>query len=215
MSLPRRPLAAVFDLDGTLIDSERLIREAQFAACEKLGYTMTDEQFLSLVGLNRAANDIQLIGFFGAEFPLQPFIETTRELVGFRVAPLKPGALELMDALDEIGAPYGLATSSRRPWVDRHFEAHGLAERFRATITIAECTKGKPDPEPYLRASAALGVAPNDVVALEDSRAGVTSAHAAGCMTVMIPDLLQPDDELRARAHFVAATLHDVRKLLG
>lgn len=210
MSLPRQPLAVVFDLDGTLINSEALVREAHFAACDKLGFTMSEAQFLSLVGLHREANDAQLKGYYGDDFPLEDFIAATRAHVGDRVAPLKPGAAELMDALDEMALPFGLATSSRRPWVDRHFAAHRLAHRFRAIVTRLDCAEGKPHPEPYLKAAAALGVAPGSTLALEDSHAGVRSAHAAGCMTVMIPDLLAADDEMRAKTLGVAGSLHDI-----
>jgi HAD superfamily hydrolase (TIGR01509 family) len=215
LTLPRKPLAVVFDLDGTLIDSEALVREAHFAACDKLGYAMSDAQFLSLVGLHREANDAQLKGFFGEDFPLEDFIAATRAHVGDRVAPLKDGAVELMDALDEMALPYGLATSSRRPWVDRHFAAHGLSHRFGTIVTRLDCTEGKPHPEPYLRAATALGFEPMQVLALEDSHAGVRSAHAAGCMTVMIPDLLPADEEMRARVLRVAGSLHEIVDLIG
>lgn len=215
MTLPRKPLAVVFDLDGTLIDSEALVREAHFAACDKFGYVMSDAQFLSLVGLHREANDAQLKGFYGDDFPLEDFIAATRAHVGDRVAPLKPGALELMDALDDMALPYGLATSSRRPWVDRHFAAHGLSNRFRAIVTRLDCLEGKPHPEPYLKAAAALGFEPMHVLALEDSHAGVRSAHAAGCMTVMIPDLLPAGEEMQAKALRVANSLHDIVELIG
>jgi HAD superfamily hydrolase (TIGR01509 family) len=215
LSLPRRPLAVVFDLDGTLIDSEALVREAQFAACAKLGYAMSEAQFLSLVGLHREANDAQLRGFYGDDFPLDDFIAATRAHVGERVAPLKPGAAELMDALDAMRLPYGLATSSRRPWVDRHFAAHGLTHRFKAIVTRLDCVDGKPHPEPYLKASALLGAAPQRVLALEDSHAGVRSAHAAGCMTVMVPDLLPADAEMHRRVLRVATSLHDVVELIA
>lgn len=214
MSLARAPLGVVFDLDGTLIDSESLVREAHFAACKHIGVTMSDAQFLALVGLHREANDAQLRGYYGPDFPLERFIEATRAFVGVRVAPLKPGATELMDALDEMGAPYALATSSRRPWVERHFNAHKLSARFKAVITRQDCVEGKPHPEPYLNASAAIGHAPGDVLAIEDSHAGVRSAHAAGCMVVMAPDLLAPDEEMHAKAR-VVASLHDVISLLN
>src|SRR5262245_51285183 len=192
MNLPRRPLAVVFDLDGTLIDSERLVREAMLAACREFGVTMSDAQFLSLVGKHRGANDETLLGFYGADFPLERFHEATRAFVGERVAPLKPGAAELMDALDEMGLPFGLATSSLRPWVDRHLGAHALAGRFRSVVTRLDVANTKPHPEPFLKAAAELGVAPINVLALEDSHTGVRAAHAAGCMTIMAPDLLAP-----------------------
>jgi len=118
-----------------------------------------------------------------------------------------------MDALDTLGLCFGLATSSRRPWVDRHFQTYNLANRFRAVVTRQDVINGKPDPEPYLKASALLGFAPMDVLAIEDSHAGVRAAHAAGCITVMIPDLLQPDDEMRTKAR-VLASLDDVRALI-
>lgn len=213
MTLPRRPLAVVFDLDGTLIDSEALVKEAHFAACARLGVTMSEAQFLALVGMHREANDEMLRRYYGADFPLEDFIAATRAHVGERVAPLKPGAAELMDALDELGLPYGLATSSRRPWVERHFAAHALTHRFRAVVTRQDCIEGKPHPEPYLNAARLLGASPANVLALEDSHAGVASACAAGCMTVMVPDLLAPTEDQRSRA-LVLDSLYEVARLL-
>lgn len=174
---------------------------------------MTDSQFLALVGMHREANDVQLRSYYGDAFPLETFIAATRAHVGDRVAPLKTGALDLMDLLDSLALPYGLATSSRRPWVDKHFAAHGLAPRFRVVVTRQDCVEGKPHPEPYLNAARLLGVAPGEVLALEDSHVGVTSAHAAGCMTVMIPDLLAPDDVVRQKA-LVLSSLREVLALL-
>lgn len=214
MSLPRAPKAVVFDLDGTLIDSEALVREAYFTTSKQFGVALSDAQFLSLVGLNREDNDVQLRGYFGADFPLDDFHTANRAFLLERVAPLKPGALELLDALDGLGAPYALATSSGPPWVERHFTAYELADRFKAVVTRADCANGKPHPEPYLKASAALGAAPMDVLALEDSHAGVRAAHAAGCMTIMIPDLLAPNEEMHAKALHVLADLHGVRVML-
>jgi HAD superfamily hydrolase (TIGR01509 family) len=213
MSLPRRPQAVAFDLDGTLIDSEALVHEAHFVAARALGLEMTDSLFLSLVGKHREDNDKVLLAHFGPDFPLQRFIEGTRGYIGQRTAPLKQGAVELMATLDNMAAPLGLVTNSRRPWVERHFAAHALANRFRAVVTRDDVTLGKPDPEPYARCAAALGFAPNDVLAIEDSPTGVASAHAAGLMVVVVPDLLAPDHETRARA-LVQDTLHDVRALL-
>lgn len=215
MSLPRTPTAVVFDLDGTLIDSEALVREAYFTTSHQFGVSLSDAQFLSLVGLNRDDNDVQLLGYWGADFPLEDFHSANRAFLLERVAPLKAGAMELFDALDALETPYALATSSGPPWVERHFAAYKLTDRFRAVVTRADCANGKPHPEPYIKASAALGAAPMDVLALEDSHAGVRSAHAAGCMTIMIPDLLAPDDEMRAKALHVLEDLHGVRTLLS
>ena len=213
MKLPRKPLAVVFDLDGTLIDSESLVRDAHFAACAQFGVTMSEAQFLSLVGMHRDANNASLLEFYGEDFPLERFHDATRAFVGERSAPLKAGAVELMAALDAAALPFGLATSSRRPWVDRHFATHGLRDRFRAVVTRQDVENGKPYPDPYLRAAELLGVPPLDVLAVEDSHPGVRSAHGAGCMTVMVPDLLAADDEMRAKA-IVVTSLQDVLTLL-
>lgn len=214
MSLPRAPHAVAFDLDGTLIDSEALVRDAYVVACRAFRVEMSDAQFLSLVGLHRDANDARIRGFFGEDFPLEQFYASTRAHLEGRVAPLKAGAGELLDTLDGLGLPFALATSSGRPWVERHFTAHRLTSRFNAVIARGDYVNGKPDPEPYLKASEALGAAPAHVLALEDSYPGVRAAHAAGCMTVMAPDLLAPNDEMRAKTVHIVETLHEVTALL-
>lgn len=80
-------------------------------------------------------------------------------------------------------------------------------------VTRQDVVEGKPHPEPYLHASKLLGFEPSDVLALEDSYAGVSSAHAAGCMTVMVPDLLAPNDDTRSRA-LIVTSLNDIRGLI-
>jgi len=121
----------------------------------------------------------------------------------------------VLDRLDTAGLPYALATSSGRPWVSRHFTAHALAPRFHAVVTRHDVTHGKPHPEPYLKAAAALGFDPQAVLAVEDSPTGLEAAHAAGMMTVMIPDLLQPTDACRTRATVIASRLQDILPLLA
>lgn len=215
MSLSRIPKAVVFDLDGTLIDSESLVREAYQRTCAQFGVSMTDAQFLALVGLNRDDNDVNLRGYYGQDFPLDDFHAANRAFLLERIAPLKAGVLEILDALDKREIPYALATSSGPPWVERHFTAYTLAHRFKAVVTRADCENGKPHPEPYLKAAALLGAAPADVLALEDSHAGVRSAHAAGCMVVMVPDLLAANDEMHSKAERIAETLHDVAAMFA
>jgi HAD superfamily hydrolase (TIGR01509 family) len=97
--------------------------------------------------------------------------------------------------------------------VDRHFTSHGLTDRFCAVVTRQDVGNGKPFPDPYLRASELLGAAPSSVLAIEDSHPGVRSAHGAGCMTVMVPDLIAADDEMRDKA-LVVTSLSDVLALI-
>ncbi|MFT3729561.1 MAG: HAD family phosphatase [Terricaulis sp.] len=215
MSLPRAPQAVVFDLDGTLIDSEALVREAYRVTSAAFGVTISDAQFLALVGLNRDDNDQTLLKYWGADFPLADFHEANRKHLLEQTAPLKAGVMELLGVLDNRGIPYALATSSGPLWVDRHFSAYNLRERFRVVVTREDVDNGKPHPEPYLKAASLMGVMPAEVLALEDSHAGVTSAHAAGCMVVMIPDLLAPNEAMRAKVHRVVESLHEIETLIS
>lgn len=212
--LPREPKAVVFDLDGTLIDSERLVRAAYFAQCEVFGVAFTDEHFLSLVGLHREANDARLRELFGAEFPLADFYAGITNHIGDQVPELKPGVVELLALVGEMGLPVGLATSSGPGWVERDFDAHDLHRHFSAIVTRDDVVNRKPHPEPYLKAAGLLGVAPEDVLAVEDSPTGLRSASSAGMMAVLAPDLIVPDEETRGLAVCVVETLHDVIGML-
>lgn len=212
--LPRPPQAVVFDLDGTLIDSEALVLESYMEAARLHRVEFTREQFLSLVGRSREQSEGRMLEFYGRDFPLRDFHAAVSSHIGERAAPLKAGAAELLDHLDAARLPYALATSSGRGWVARHFTAHGLQERFHHVVTRDDVANWKPHPEPYLKASTALGYSPANILAIEDSPTGIRSAHAAGMMTVLAPDLILPDEETRAHAHLVVSSLHDVLALV-
>src|SRR6202011_3732198 len=129
-----------------------------------------------------------------------------------RLAP-KLGALELLDTLDQFGLPRAIATSSSRRTVERHLTAHNLMGRFDAIIGHGDYERGKPAPDPFLKAAERLGVEPYLCLALEDSHNGVRSASSAGMMTIMVPDLLEPTDEIRGLCSFVVRDLREVRAL--
>lgn len=213
--LPRPPKAVVFDLDGTLIDSEALVLEAYMAAADRHRVPFTHDQFLSLVGKHREASAELMRQYFGAAFPMQDFYASVGAHIGDTHAPMKPGAAALLDRLDALATPYALATSSGPGWVEKHFRAHDFTRRFRGVVTREDVTHGKPHPEPYLKASTILGHHPGDILAIEDSPTGAASAHAAGLMTLIIPDLIQPDAETRARVLHVGKSLEDVLALLA
>jgi HAD superfamily hydrolase (TIGR01509 family) len=127
---------------------------------------------------------------------------------------VKPGALELLDMLDHFGIPRAIATSSSHRTVERHLAAHDLAGRFHAVVGHGDYVNGKPAPDPFLKAAERLGVAAERCLALEDSHNGVRSACAAGMMTIMVPDLLEPTEEVRHLRMHVALDLHEVRQLI-
>ena len=212
--LPRKPKAVVFDLDGTLIDSEALVLEAYMAAADSHRVPFTHEQFLSLVGRHRQHSEMKMREYFGEAFPMQDFYASVGAHIGDKPAPLKPGVAALLDRLDALATPYALATSSGPGWVEKHFLAHSFNGRFRGVVTRVDVEHGKPHPEAYLKASTILGHHPADILAIEDSPTGVASAHAAGLMTLMIPDLIQPDEDTRSRVLHVGRSLEDVLGML-
>ena len=122
--------------------------------------------------------------------------------------------MELLALLDRSGLRCAIATSSRHQDVQRNLSAHALDERFHAVVAHGDYERGKPNPDPYLRAAERLGAAPEDCLALEDSFNGVRSASAAGMMTVMVPDLIPPTEEIRRLCLRIAKDLHEVRELL-
>lgn len=213
--LPRQPKAVAFDLDGTLIDSEAFVYDAWFSTAPRFGIELTEAHFLSFVGKHRGATEALMLDYFGKDFPLVDFFTELSASIGDKVAPLRIGVADLLARLDAMKSPYAVVTSSGRPWVERHFNHHDLTRRFAGIITRDDVENRKPHPEPYLKAATLLGHAPQDILAIEDSPTGVASAHASGMMTVMIPDLIQPDDETRTRALHVGTTLEDVLAMLN
>jgi beta-phosphoglucomutase-like phosphatase (HAD superfamily) len=215
MRLPRTPAAVVFDMDGLLFNTETLYQEALLLAAAEGGHDFAAEVFSRTVGLPWAQSRMLLLSHFGEAFPVDAFQETWVRhfwVIAETRLELKPGAMELLDTLDQLRLPRAIATSSARRTVERHLGAHDLAGRFDAIVGNGDYEKGKPAPDPFLKAAERLGVDARSCLALEDSHNGIRSAAAAGMMTVMVPDLLQPTDEIRGLCAFVAEDLHEVRQ---
>lgn len=210
--------AVVFDMDGLLFDTETLFFDAMRSVGEAQGHPVTRDFFLTLVGLNTERNHALMRAQFGPDFPAVQFHNACRErffeLLDCELR-LKPGVVELLDCVDRLGLPKAIATSSERKNVEHHLAAFGLANRFDAIIASGDYARGKPHPDPFLAATHALGVKAEHCLALEDSHNGVRSASAAGLVTIMVPDLLPPDAEMRSLVHHVAIDLHEVVRLLA
>lgn len=211
------PEAVVFDMDGLLFDTETLYVEAALTAATELGHDASTEIILRTTGGPWPQTRQLLLEHYGAAFPVDDFVTVWLRHFGMlaeeRLA-LKPGVMELLDLLDTLRLPKAIATSSSHRTAQNHLAAHGLTDRFEAIVAAGDYTAGKPAPDPFLTAAERLGVAPDACLALEDSHNGVRSASAARMMTVMVPDLLPPTDEIRALCMLVAADLHEVRRLI-
>lgn len=215
MRLPRPVRGVVFDMDGLLIDTETIWRDAQMAQAQADGVDLPLEVVLGLIGLQHEKTSAMLREHFGPGFDLDAYIVATALRAQAAEVLAKAGARELLDLLDQRGLPRAVATSSSRQTVERHLGHLGLYGRFDAIVAREDCVNGKPHPEPYLNAARALGLDPASCLALEDSHNGVRSAHAAGMMTVMVPDLLPPTPEIGGLCVAVAETLHEVREALA
>ena len=217
MVLPHVPEAVIFDMDGLLFDTEVLYQEALGLAALEAGLELATGIFQHTVGLPWAQTRAVLVGHFGEAFAVDTFqtawIKHFWVIAETRLA-LKSGALSLLDTLGEFDVPCAIATSSSRPTVERHLAAHDLAGRFQAIVARGDYDNGKPAPDPFLKAAERLAVEPKSCLALEDSHNGVRSASAAGMMTIMVPDLLEPTEEMRRLCSLVVDDLNAVRGLV-
>lgn len=205
----RRPAPAgvVFDMDGILIDSEPLFRRAAQAAAQELGYVLPDEVYVMWMGLPPRAVEAAVVESMGSGFPLAAFRAAFSRLWTAHTdrhgVPAQPGMRDLLQDLRARGIPFGVATSTERKQAERSLALAGLAGYLEVIIAGNEVEAGKPAPEIFLKAAAAIGVAPEACVALEDSEAGVRAAAAARMLTIMVPDLHRPSPEVAALADYV------------
>jgi beta-phosphoglucomutase-like phosphatase (HAD superfamily) len=154
---------------------------------------------------------------FGSEFDVEHFWSVASSkfhLLADDQLCLKAGVLELLDVIDRLDLPRAIATSTARSTVDRHLAKLGMAERFDAIIAHGDYPDGKPHPAPYLMAAEKLGIAPANCLALEDSHNGVRSAAAAGMMAIMVPDILEPTNEMRSLCVAIKRDLHEVADMM-
>jgi len=217
MPFPRPVKAVIFDMDGLLVDTERVYADALLQACAAVGHTMTDAFVHSMIGVPGKECVAMIEAHYGPSFPMQPFSAEYDRLVAARLEqgiPLRPGASELVLLLRERGIPRAIASSSRSVTIERYMRATGLYDDFAVIVGREDVVLPKPAPDPFLAAARGLGIAPADCLVLEDSYHGIAAAHAAGTMPIMVPDLLAPMDEARARCIAIAESLHDVSKLL-
>lgn len=215
----RRPVEAViFDMDGLLIDTERVLFETMVEVGPEFGVVVDRPLFQSLIGLPIGPSSAILVETFGPAFPLDEFLAAVRKKarsINQAGVVLKEGVVELLDLLDELDLPRAVCTSSARENAEHHLGQHDLVKRFTTIVARGDYTHGKPHPEPFLTAAARLGVEPIACLALEDSHNGVRAAHAAGMQVVMVPDMLEATEEMRGLCVSIAETLHDAQALLS
>jgi HAD superfamily hydrolase (TIGR01509 family) len=205
-------------MDGLLLDTERLYTRSIFATCSALGYQMSEELHLSLIGGPWETNRTQLLAAFGDGFPAEVYrakCEAGYLSLCAEGIPLRPGALELVKFLEERAIPMAVATSTARAMATYHLQEAGLLDKLQALVARDDVVHGKPHPESYLKAAGYLATDPAECLALEDSHNGARSAIAAGMTTVLVPDLLPATSEIAGQCAHVARDLHEVLEIFA
>lgn len=211
--------AVIFDMDGLMLDTERLAQEAWQQAGTDLGYDLPDEIYRQAIGRTAPATEAIFRAHFGQDSPFEAIYERKQQYYHTAIAEgrvaLKPGLLELLDLIDARGLPKAVATSTARPLALQKLQATHLLERFPHIVCGDEIANGKPAPDIFLAAAAKLQIEPAHCLVLEDSHAGIRAAHAAGMLPVHIPDLVPSTAEISALVHRTVDSLYAVRSFFG
>ena len=208
----------LFDMDGLILDTEKLYCRFWQEAARILGYPMTMEQALGMRSLNRHAGEMKLKSYFGEGISYTEVREKRIELMDAFVekegVTTKPGIWELLAFLQEKQIRTAIATSSPIGRTKKYLSSVHLENEFDAIVSGYMVEHGKPEPDIYVYAARQLGLEPENCIVLEDSPAGILAAYRAGCMPVMIPDLDEPDEETRKLLFAQAESLVQFREVL-
>lgn len=214
-----KPVAGViFDMDGVILDTEKLYGRFWREAAIALGYPMTHQQALGMRSLNRQAGQAQLESYFGPGISRSQVRNKRIELMDAYIArhgvELMSGVREILAFLKQRNIATAIATSSPMERVERYLEPYGVLPLFDALCSADDVAQGKPEPDIYLKAAAMIGLKPEKCLAVEDSPAGILSASRAGCMPVFVPDQDQADDDTKKLLYAHADSLLDLIDLL-
>lgn len=208
----------LFDMDGVILDTEKLYCRFWREAAQALGYSMTEEQALGMRSLNPEAGQKKLESYFGPGVSREAMKRKRVELMDAYVAvhgvEAKPGIYRLLDALQARGLRTAIVTSSPVERAKRYLEPLGLWDRFSCVCSGNSVPHGKPEPDIYRYGASCVGLHPYQCIAIEDSHAGILSAHRAGCLEILVPDLGEPERETLEITFAVCKSLEDVIEIV-
>lgn len=209
--------AAVFDMDGLMVDTESIYQWAWRAAIEQLGYTVSEAAMRATTGRRMEDCYAILRSEVDDSFPMPTFLDLWprfwHEHVNQHGINQKPGLAALLDLLDDHQIPKAVATSSEQAEALFTLEKAGLLHRFSIIVSGDQITNGKPAPDIFLRAAERLAIEPHRCMAFEDSEAGVMAATSAGMVTIMVPEI-EPVAAVVGRAYRVYTSLHEAEELI-
>ena len=206
--------AVVFDMDGVIFDTERLVIEFWKEVAKKHNIPNVEHTCIQCLGTNRVRTREIFLENYGADFPFDPYRAEVTELFNthYKGVPLptKPGVRELLSYLQEQDIKVGLASSTAQHLVRDEIGTAGLLPYFQTLVCGDMVEHSKPAPDIFLKACEILNADPTKSIAIEDSFNGIRSAHCAGMTPIMVPDQVQPTDEIRALAFHVMPSRLDV-----
>lgn len=207
---------AVFDMDGLMFDSEKLVYENWKTMLTELGFDYNIEIFKNTIGLRTDETKRYYNSLYTSGFDYDELKVRSRKMFFDRIekegVPIKKGLFELLDFLKENKIKMAVATSTSRQSCERMLKKSGVFPYFDEIVCGDDVTHGKPNPEVFLKASEKLGAEPESCIALEDSINGIKSAYSAGMTAIMVPDFLQPTDEIKPMISCLCKDLTEVIK---
>ena len=210
--------AVIFDMDGVIFDSERLILDCWIKVAKKHGIEGIEEVCRRCIGINRQATRATFYARYGADFDYDRYRnETTKlffESLENGVLPIKTGVQELLTILFDKNIPAAIASSTKTDIVEKELRDAGIRGYFKEIVGGDMVQKSKPAPDIFLLAAEKLEIAPADCLVIEDSHNGIRAAYSAGMNCIMVPDLLPPTEEMYEKAGKVLETLLDVKEFL-
>lgn len=211
--------AVVFDMDGVIFDSERAVMNCWLELAQKYDIKDIEKPYFACVGTTMTRTREIMLETYGEDFPYDEYARESslmyHEKYDGGKLPMKSGVIELLSYLKEKGKKIALASSTRRETVTNQLSWAGIIDYFDVIICGDMVARSKPAPDIFLKACQELGVSPEKTYAIEDSYNGIRAAHAGQLRPIMVPDLLEADDEMRGMAECVCDNLNDVIDYLG
>lgn len=210
--------AIIFDMDGLMIDSERVTFEGYQEMLKKMNLTMSEDFYITLLGKPIKGIYQRFYDVYGQDFPIESVIKDVHQYMAERFekegVPLKKGLISLLEYLKAHHYKTIVATSSNRDRVDNILQSADIEKYFDDSICGDEVTKGKPNPEVFLKSCQKLGVNVDEAIVLEDSEAGIQASHAANIKVICIPDMKYPEPEFVEKTYKIFKDLEEVKDFL-